>query len=199
MAQFSIDDFKTKGLKYGGARPNLFEVNLTFPFDTNGVQSRWTAKSTFLPASISSSITVHYLGRAFKYPGERAFPQWTVTFINDEDFKLRNLLEKWADYISGFNKIGQTDMPLTGHQTHLRRANYQSKAEVYQLSKSGNKTKLYKFHGLYPVTITDIALSWDSPNTIEEFTTTFDYQYYTTNYETINPDSINTITPHALT
>ena len=177
---FSINDFKTQGLSYGGARPNLFEVHLTFPFSA-GVDSQWTAKSTFLPASISSSINIHYLGRAFKCAGERAFPQWTVTFINDEDFKLRAALEKWADYISGFNKIGQNQ------DNNFTNGNYQSSAKVWQLSKAGKKIKLYHFHGLYPVTITDIALSWDSPNTIEEFTTTFDYQYYTTNYETIDP------------
>ena len=86
---FSVNDFKSNGLKFGGARPNLFEVHLTFPFNTT-IDGKYVAKSSFLPASITNSLNINYLGRSFKFAGERTFPQWTVTFINDEDFQLRN-------------------------------------------------------------------------------------------------------------
>jgi hypothetical protein len=175
---FSIDDFKSKGLKHGGARSNLFEVNLTFPFSTN-IDSSFTAKSSFLPASITTSMNINYLGRSFKFAGERTYPQWTVTFINDQDFKLRNALEKWVDHVSGFKKIGQT-----------KSDKYQQDANIYQLGMNGKKIKQYKFYGLYPVTLTDIAVSWDTTNAIEEFTATFDYQYYETNYEQFDPSSL---------
>ena len=172
---FSIDDFKSNGLKFGGARPNLFGIHLIFPFNTT-IDSKWLAKSSFLPASITTSMNINYLGRSFKFAGERTFPQWTVTFINDENFQLRNELEKWVDHVSGFKKIGQTES-----------TKYQQDASIYQISKSGEKIKQYKFYGLYPVTLTDIAVSWDTSNAIEEFTATFDYQYYETNYEQFDP------------
>jgi hypothetical protein len=185
---FSIDDFKSKGLKFGGARPNLFEVHLTFPFNTT-LDSKWLAKSSFLPASITTSMNINYLGRAFKFAGERTFPQWTVTFINDEDFKLRNALEEWADNVSGFKKIGQSNS-----------TKYQQDASIYQIGKDGEKTKQYKFFDLYPVTLTDIALSWDTSSAVEEFTATFDYQYYETNYEQFDPTTttIDTRKPTSL-
>lgn len=178
---FSVNDFKSNGLKFGGARPNLFEVHLTFPFNTK-IDGKYVAKSSFLPASITSSLNINYLGRSFKFAGERTFPQWTVTFINDEDFKLRNELEKWVDHVSGFKKIGQS-----------KSDKYQQDANIYQLGKDGKKIKQYKFYGLYPVTLTDIAVSWDTTNTIEEFTATFDYQYYETNYEQFDPQNASPI------
>ena len=62
-----------------------------------------------------------------------------------------------------------------------------------EFNSSGAKIKQYKFYGLYPVTLTDIAVSWDTTNAIEEFTATFDYQYYETNYEQFDPETASPI------
>ncbi len=180
---FNVEEFRSKALKYGGAAPNLFEVEIVWPWNTN-ISSRYSIKTTFLPASISTSSTVNYLGRVFKFAGERTYPQWTCTFLNDEDFKLRNALERWTDYITGHVKLGRTSTP-TGDEA----LNYQSSASLTQFSKNGNPIKQYTFSGLYPLTLTDIPVSWDTTNAVEEFTATFEYQYYTTNYITSDPDS----------
>ena len=180
---FNVEEFRSKALKYGGAAPNLFEVEIVWPWNTN-ISSRYSIKTSFLPASISTSSTVNYLGRVFKFAGERTYPQWTCTFLNDEDFKLRNALERWTDYITGHVKLGRTSTP-TGDEA----LNYQSSASLTQFSKNGNPIKQYTFSGLYPLTLTDIPVSWDTTNAVEEFTATFEYQYYTTNYITSDPDS----------
>ena len=180
---FNVDEFRSKALKYGGAAPNLFEVEIVWPWNTN-ISSRYSIKTSFLPASISTSSTVNYLGRVFKFAGERTYPQWTCTFLNDEDFKLRNALERWTDYITGHVKLGRTSTP-TGDEA----LNYQSSASLTQFSKNGNPIKQYTFSGLYPLTLTDIPVSWDTTNAVEEFTATFEYQYYTTNYISSEPGS----------
>jgi hypothetical protein len=180
---FNVEEFRSKALKYGGAAPNLFEVEIVWPWNTN-ISSRYSIKTTFLPASISTSSTVNYLGRVFKFAGERTYPQWTCTFLNDEDFKLRNALERWTDYITGHVKLGRTSTP-TGDEA----LNYQSSASLTQFSKNGNPIKQYTFSGLYPLTLTDIPVSWDTTNAVEEFTATFEYQYYTTNYISSEPGS----------
>ena len=182
---FNVDEFRSKALKYGGAAPNLFEVEIVWPWNTN-ISSRYSIKTSFLPASISTSSTVNYLGRVFKFAGERTYPQWTCTFLNDEDFKLRNALERWTDYITGHVKLGRTSTPKTGDDEAL---NYQSSASLTQFSKNGNPIKQYTFSGLYPLTLTDIPVSWDTTNAVEEFTATFEYQYYTTNYISSEPGS----------
>lgn len=182
---FNVQDFRSKALKYGGASPNLFEVDIVWPW-TSTTRTNYNIKTTFLPASISTSATVNYLGRVFKFAGERTYPQWTCTFLNDEDFKLRNALERWTDYITGHVKLGRTSTPKTGDDEAL---NYQSSASLTQFSKNGNPIKQYTFSGLYPLTLTDIPVSWDTTNAVEEFTATFEYQYYTTNYISSEPGS----------
>ena len=182
---FNVDEFRSKALKYGGAAPNLFEVDIVWPW-TSSTRTNYNIKTTFLPASISTSATVNYLGRVFKFAGERTYPQWTCTFLNDEDFKLRNALERWSDYISGHVKLGRTAQV---NQSKTGPLDYQSSATLTQFAKNGNPIKKYTFNGLYPLTLTDIPVSWDTTNAIEEFTATFEYQWYTTNYITSDPES----------
>ena len=184
---FNVDEFRSKALKYGGASPNLFEVDIKWPW-TSTTRTNYNIKTTFLPASISTSTTVNYLGRVFKFAGERTYPQWTCTFLNDEDFKLRNALERWSDYISGHVKLGRTRVQSTAGRENMP-LDYQSSAILTQFSKNGNPLKKYTFNGLYPLTLTDIPVSWDTTNAIEEFTATFEYQYYTTNYIKSKPES----------
>ena len=184
---FNVQDFRSKALKYGGASPNLFEVDIKWPW-TSTTRTNYNIKTTFLPASISTSATVNYLGRVFKFAGERTYPQWTCTFLNDEDFKLRNALERWSDYISGHVKLGRTRVQSTAGRENMP-LDYQSSAILTQFSKNGNPLKKYTFNGLYPLTLTDIPVSWDTTNAIEEFTATFEYQYYTTNYIKSKPES----------
>ena len=184
---FNVQDFRSKALKYGGASPNLFEVDIKWPW-TSTTRTNYNIKTTFLPASISTSTTVNYLGRVFKFAGERTYPQWTCTFLNDEDFKLRNALERWSDYISGHVKLGRTRVQSTAGRENMP-LDYQSSAILTQFSKNGNPLKKYTFNGLYPLTLTDIPVSWDRTNAVEEFTATFEYQYYTTNYIKSKPES----------
>ena len=96
----TIDDFKSK-LVGGGARPNLFEVELVFP---NGLaeqdaeeKGRFLVKAANLPASNINVIDVPFRGRNLKIAGDRTFDVWTITIINDTDFKLRNAFEIWMN------------------------------------------------------------------------------------------------------
>ena len=85
-----ITDFKSK-LSGGGARPNLFEVELAFPEAVsvdNGVleKSRFLVKAAALPASTIAPIEIPFRGRILKVAGDRTFETWTITVINDVDF-----------------------------------------------------------------------------------------------------------------
>ena len=126
-ANKSISDFKS-ALIGGGARPNLFEVELTtLPDAVQGWDSekfRYMCKAANLPASNIANIDVPFRGRIFKVAGDRTFDVWTVTVINDEDFALRNAFEAWMDQISKLsNNIGATEP-----------SSYMTDATVYQLS-----------------------------------------------------------------
>ena len=88
----TIDIFRSK-LVGGAARPNLFEVKLTFPDFVKGNSlgdfSRFMVKAAALPASNINVIDVPFRGRNLKIAGDRTFDVWTVTVINDSSFNLR--------------------------------------------------------------------------------------------------------------
>jgi len=181
----TISDFKT-ALSGGGARPNLFQVELT-TFPTAAVGAGWDAdkftymcKAAALPASNVAAIDVPFRGRIFKVAGDRTFDTWTVTIINDEDFKLRNAFEAWMDGISKLdNNLGATNPGA-----------YMSNATVYQLGRgstvnsttnAGNDSsilKVYNFVDIFPTNISAIDLSYDSSDAIEEFTVEFQVQSF---------------------
>ena len=110
----TLEDFKAR-LIGGAARPNLFEVELTFPnFATEGTSgdnttdqtrtvselSRFMIKTANLPASNVGVIEVPFRGRTLKIAGDRTFDVWTVTVINDVDFSIRTAFEMWMNAIN---------------------------------------------------------------------------------------------------
>ncbi len=80
----TISQFKS-ALSGGGARPNLFEVELTtFPagISWDADKFKYLCKAAALPASNISPIDVPFRGRIFKVAGDRTIDTWTVTIIN---------------------------------------------------------------------------------------------------------------------
>ncbi len=178
----SISDFKS-ALVGGGARPNLFEVELTtlpggIAWDADNF--RYMCKAAALPASTIANIDVPFRGRIFKVAGDRTIETWSVTVINDESFKLRNAFEEWMQLIAKLdNNLGAT-LPES----------YMTDASVYQLGRgsttssqdsSGNENavlKEYKMQGIFPTSLAAIDLSYDTGDTIEEFTVEFQVQSF---------------------
>ena len=56
---------------------------------------------------------------------------------------------------------------------------YTSDASVVQYGKSGDTLKKYDFVGMFPVDVSPIDLDWSSNDSIEEYSVTFAYQYWT--------------------
>ena len=178
----TISQFKS-ALVGGGARPNLFEVELTtLPggISWNSDNFRYMCKAAALPASNIASIDVPFRGRIFKVAGDRTFDTWQVTVINDEGFLLRNAFEAWMELISKLdNNLGATDPSA-----------YMTNAKVYQLGRgstvssqdntgSANSVlKEYEFIDIFPTSVSAIDLAYDSSDTIEEFTVEFQVQSY---------------------
>jgi len=145
---FNINEFKSQ-LTGGGARSNLFQVQLLNPVDsTADFKVPFMAKAAQLPASTIASIdSINYFGRNIKYAGARSFAEWTVTIINDEDFLVRNSLEAWM------NSIVSHDTNLSGLPQ-----DYKSNALITQYSKNGEPLRTYKFEGLFPTGIAAQAM-----------------------------------------
>jgi len=168
----TITDFKSK-MAGGGARPNLFEVELVFPDPIaieNDVKekSRFLVKAALLPASNITPIEVNFRGRILKIAGDRTFDTWTVTVINDVDFSIRSAMEKWMDFINSMeDATGAQDPAL-----------YQPDAYVHQLDRDGSTLRSYKFRDIFPTNISAIDLSYETVDTVEEFTVEFQVQWW---------------------
>jgi len=191
MALRTISQFKSN-VAGGGTRPNLFEVTLNFPTagdlnfmsnaatpasetatlsDVGGVQALapFLVKAANLPASNITPISVPFRGRELKVAGERTFDSWTITIINDTNFKMRTLMEQWMNSISRLaNASGETNP-----------SDYDADMVVKQLDRNGSTLRTYNFVGVFPTNISELALSMDTTDTIEEFTVEFQYSYFT--------------------
>ena len=173
---FNVNEFRSQMIG-DGARPNLFEVTMPFPaFSAPGnAQTKLTfmCKTAQLPGATLGVVPVQYFGRELKFVGNRTFADWSITVINDEDFTIRNTMERWMN-------------TLNSHSTNVRNpgsaqpSGYSVDAEVIQYGKTGNELKKYKFVGMFPIDLAPIDLDWGSNDTIEEFSVTFAYQYWET-------------------
>jgi len=189
----SISQFKS-ALVGGGARPNLFEVELTtLPTGVTGWSAdnfRFMAKAAALPAQNIAAIDVPFRGRIFKVAGDRTIDTWTVTIINDESFELRNAFEQWTEIIAKLdNNLGATSPDA-----------YMTNATVFQLGRGSTKSskdstgtanavlKEYTFQNIFPTTVGEIALSYDTGDTIEEFDVEFQVQSLNLNNGSATPN-----------
>jgi hypothetical protein len=171
---FNIEGFKANGLKFGGARPSLFEVILTeWPGSTAGAeqQFRFLAKTSQLPPSLLGQVEVPYFSRKIRVMGDRQYANWTVSVMNDEDFEIRTALETWHQsmnmHIENVTN-GVTSAPIT----------YKRDGIIKQYGKDGFVLKQYTFKGLFPTQIDAIPLGWELTDQVEVFDVDFSIDYW---------------------
>ena len=173
----NINDFKAK-LAGGGARPNQFKVTMPFPgyAQVGGEieELAFLCKVTALPAMTITPITVPFRGRQIKVAGDRTYAEWSITVINDTNFKIRNAFERWSNGINN----------ATDGEGLTNPADYQVDAFVDQLDRNGATIKSYTLRGVFPTEIAAIELDYGTNDAIEEFGVTFAYQYFESNTTT---------------
>jgi hypothetical protein len=169
---FNVERFKSE-LANGGARPNQFAVQLTFP---NYVASRAAAikKGPFLvtaaelPGQTIGIAPVYYRGRLVKYAGDREFAPFNCTVLNDSSFTIRTALEQWLNGIEDMqNKTGR-----------LIPAQYQTDMFITQLDRNGVVLKSYKLLGAFPTEIGTVPLDFGSNDQMSNFPVSFQYQSF---------------------
>ncbi len=187
----TITQFKSR-LAGGGARPNLFEVNINdfkYATDWDNETFQFLCKASAMPSSNITPVEIPFRGRILKVAGDRTFDTWSVTVINDEDFKLRTSFEQW---MNGISKLSDASGPSNPNS-------YMGNATVNQLGRSpegrfgtinsgsednsGGGTvyeplRTYYMDGIFPTEISTIDLSYESGDAIEEYSVTFQVQYW---------------------
>jgi hypothetical protein len=174
MTTFNVERFKS-ALTNGGARPNQFAVQLSFPTYVTGAALA-VARAPFLvsvaelPGQTVNPAIVQYRGREVKFVGDRVYAPWTITVLNDAEMSIRTAMEQWMNGMEDYaNKFGR-----------LQPSEYQRDMQVFQLDRNGNALKSYNIVNGFPVDLSPVALDFGANDQISSFTVTFQYQHFTT-------------------
>lgn len=173
----NINDFKAK-LAGGGARANQFKVTMPFPgYSQVGGEIEELAflcTAAAIPAMSIGNATVPFRGREIKLAGDRTFGSWTISVLNDTNFKLRNAFERWQNGINN----------MTDNEGLTNPVDYQVDAFIDHLDRNGNTIKSYTLRGAFPTSVGEIGLNYETNNAVESFDVVFEYQYFETNTTT---------------
>ena len=178
---FKLSTF-TGALVHGGARPSLFEFKISgAPSTVNASLSdvHLYCNVTEIPPLTLTPIERQYFGRTVKIPGDLVFADLTTTIINTEKYNVRNEIEKWMEFINNTTSNESQTAANFGTGT----------AQLVHYQKDGTKTMTYQFEDIWPTTISEIALSYDTASDIEQFDVTWAYNYYTMSGGTVTTNS----------
>jgi len=181
---FDLNQFRN-ALLHGGARPSQFEMEITWPVNIPsgiiaGSNFRFLCRVSKIPEATIGKIDIPYFGRKLKFAGDREFGDLTVTVINDEDYKVRHAFEDWMRAITGHSTtVSQYNGGIATDTVSA--LSYATEGIVTQLSRNDRGTgqqHAYRFVGMWPSSLGEVALDWANYDAIEEFTVQFQYQWW---------------------
>ena len=173
----NINEFKSR-LSGGGARANQYKVTMNFPaYSAVGGETSdlsYLCTATAIPGQNLGTVAVPFRGRVLNLVGDRTFNPWSITVLNDTDFKIYRAMERW---MNGMNN-------MTDNEGLTNPANYQVDVTVDHLDRNGATLKRYILRGAFPTSLDDISLSAGDNDTVETFSVAFTYQYFETDTTT---------------
>ena len=177
-ADFNVRKFKG-ALSDGGARPSLFKFTVTgSPVTLTDLE--YFCQVSALPPLTVTPIEKMYYGRAVKIPGDIVYGDLTTTIYQTEAGTERSGIENWMDKINGHVDNKSTLETETGNFM----GKYSGKGILTQYSKAGglatNVLSTVEFIDMWPQTVSEIALSYDTASDLEQFDVTWSYNHYTT-------------------
>jgi len=178
-ADFNLCKFKG-ALAGGGARPSLFDFTITgAPSDVSGIDNiSYYCQVSALPPLTVTPIEKMYFGRTVKIPGDVVFGDLTTTIYQTEAGTERTGIEKWMDLINGH----VTNISSLEDSTSNFMGKYSAKGTLTNYGKAGAGEKLttVDFIDMWPQSVSEIALSYDTASDIEQFDVTWAYNHYET-------------------
>ena len=170
---FNISKFKG-ALKGGGARPSLFKFTVTgSPVTLTNLE--YFCQVSALPPLTVTPIEKMYYGRTVKIPGDIVFGDLTTTIYQTEDGNERFNLESWMDKINGHvDNVSSLEDETTNFM-----GKYSGVGTLFQYAKDGETTlSEVEFVDMWPQSVTEIALSYDTASDLEQFDVTWSYNHY---------------------
>lgn len=164
---FNISNFRA-AMK-GGSRANQFNISFgTVPTGVTLTNATILCKAAAIPGFTIGQIAVPFRGRTVKVPGDRTFAEWTATFIVDPAMGIRRGFETWMD------RIKSLDFTTTALRASSG-IDYDTTITVQHLKDDDSISRTYKLNSAFPTDVSQIDVSYDSADAVEEFTVTFQY------------------------
>ena len=168
---FQLSKFKG-ALAHGGARPSLFEFDVSTPSSTGSTTGlaniHFYCNVSAIPPLTVTPIERQYFGRTVKIPGDMVFGDLNTTIINTESYVVRNKIEQWMAHINSHR----------GNKGSSDNTTWKVQGNLKQYSKDGGLLMTFKFNDMWPQTLSEIALGYDTASDIEQFDVTWAYDWY---------------------
>jgi hypothetical protein len=159
----NIENFKANFK--AGYRPTNYKMFIP----VLGDKLEFLCKAAQLPGRNIGPVEVPYLGHKIKVAGDPTFDELTLTISLDTDFQVKNQLDAWMIAI---NDIAGTTGSL------LNILDYKVEGTIIALGSTGEQIAGYTFVGLFPTTISPVETSFETNDTIAEYTVNFAYDYW---------------------
>lgn len=159
----SIEKFKST--VRSGYRPNLYKMVIP----VLGEKLEFLCKAAQLPGRNIGLIEVPYMGKKVKFAGDPTFDDLTLTIMLDTDFQVKNQLDAWQIAINNI---------VTETGSVLNILDYKVQGIIRALDGKGADIASYTFIGMFPITVSPVELSYETTDTIAEYTVTFAYDYW---------------------
>lgn len=168
----SLPMYTLKVLNRNYARPNRYWVQIAPPIalqkDPTTVflkDIELNCQTAQFPSLALSTAEIRTKGPLRKMPYDQIYDDLNVSFYNGSDFRERRFFEKWMSAIVD---------PETKNFEYYE--NYTTYIVVAQLDVNGLVTHAVQLEEAYPINLGEIALSYESTDTIETFPVTFTYR-----------------------
>ena len=166
-----------------GARSTKFDAMFQFTSDNpDGKGVSASVKTASFPGKTHNPISLKMKGRPIQVRGSVKYSQsWECTFYMSEDHNLKHAFELWIEALDGKHNYGK--LSDTNNLEELQKVhssdNYFRDINVYQLNfdESENKSK-YTLHNAFPISVSDVATSYEGSSSVLEFTVIFSYTHY---------------------
>ena len=180
---------------FDGLSPDLFSF-----LGTKGVNKRFITENAGLlcnQASIPGSslateqVNGNFIGVTETFAYARIFPQLSLQFYVDKDYKMIKLFEHWIEYITSGSEKNQTSSFNKTDLGYFYRMRYPRGNSGYKCDKTkivkfniDYRTEIeYTFFGMFPVIVNSTPVQYGS-STVLQASVTFNYERYIAGKET---------------
>jgi hypothetical protein len=176
----SLEEFKNNLRQL--ARPNRFRVvccppsifdedmGNTITGDSDAFENLiYHIKTGQIPGRNIGEHQMKFGGMTLNLPGDTTFEDLTITVLNPMDWEFRSFFENWQSLILDVRNNGRY------YADEILKDAY---VDIEQLDNEGEILVTYRYHSAYPKNISQIDLSMDTNDSVEEFTVTFGFSYW---------------------